>query len=77
MLLDECVSKRQLVECVREVVALNHKSGHLGRSLVASTDLCLDDAVYRADIHTFRGIEVTNAFHASGRVDDVEIAFGD
>jgi len=39
--------------------------------------LCLDDAVYRADIHAARGIKVTNAFHACGRVDDIDIAFAD
>jgi len=39
--------------------------------------LCLDDAVYGADVHAARGIEVTNAFHTSGRVDDIDIAFGD
>jgi hypothetical protein len=60
-----------------KVVALKQKSDLLGRSRVTSTELCLDDAIYRADIHTFRGIKVTNAFHTSGRVDDIEIAFAD
>ena len=39
--------------------------------------LRFDDALDRADRDTLRRIVVTNALHAGGRVDDVDIAFGD
>jgi hypothetical protein len=40
--------------------------------------LCFDDAFHRAHIFAARGIEVSDAFHTSCRVNDVDaIAFGD
>jgi hypothetical protein len=65
-------------QLLSEIAALKQKSGLWGRSKVASaTVLCFDDAIDRADIHAARGIVMTNAFHASGRVDNVNIAFAD
>jgi hypothetical protein len=39
--------------------------------------LCLNDAIDRANIFAARGIVVSDAFHAGGRVNNVDVTFGD
>jgi hypothetical protein len=63
------------VGCVNSK-SINIATGAGFRPAPVSVQLRFDNAIYRADIHTFRGIKVTDALHASGSIDDIDVTIG-